>query len=133
MTADGTDLAGRIVRSGPTGTPCRCTAPATGWVNADVYFDGHLDRQRPDASTDPADAWVLIYQRAFLQEMGVQWTDPNARRLGVEDYGDQYAAGRRRARRPDRRRPVALHGQWPDGHRRTPDGAPSPAPGRRSR
>jgi len=39
--------------------------------------------------TNPANAWVVIYQRAFLQEMGVKWADSNSDGWAAK-YGDKF-------------------------------------------
>jgi len=40
-------------------------------------FDGTWTDNDPTPTADGA-AWPLLYQRAFLQEMGVNWADPNS-------------------------------------------------------
>jgi hypothetical protein len=62
--------------------------PGTGWVRQTVYFDGVWTDNDPMLAA-PGDAWVLIYQRAYLQEMGVRWNDPNTSRWS-RLYGDKY-------------------------------------------
>jgi RTX calcium-binding nonapeptide repeat (4 copies)/Calpain family cysteine protease len=88
VTADGVNLAARITKVGTNQYSVPLYRPGTGWIRQTVYFDGQWSDNDPMVA-NPADAWVLIYQRAFLQEMGVQWTDPNARAWAAK-YGDEY-------------------------------------------
>ncbi|HEY1379943.1 MAG TPA: C2 family cysteine protease, partial [Gemmataceae bacterium] len=88
VTNDGVNLAARIQKVGTNQYSVPLYRPGTGWVKQTVYFDGTWTDNDPMVA-NPADAWVLIYQRAFLQEMGVQWTDPNANAWAAK-YGDEY-------------------------------------------
>jgi hypothetical protein len=62
--------------------------PGTGWINQVVYFDGTWTDNDPTPTADGA-AWPLLYQRAFLQEMGVNWADPNSANWATK-YGSQF-------------------------------------------
>ena len=53
-----------------------------------VYFDGVWTDNDPMVA-DAGSAWVLIYQRAYLQEMGVRWSDPNQSQW-ADRYGDKF-------------------------------------------
>lgn len=59
-----------------------------GWVNQVVFFDGTWTDNDPTPTADGA-GWPLLYQRAFLQEMGVNWTDPNAANWATK-YGSRF-------------------------------------------
>src|SRR5262249_41275175 len=51
-----------------------------------------INRQKRSGHIVVLMAWVLIYQRAYLQEMGVRWSDPNANEW-VKRYGGDYQRG----------------------------------------
>jgi hypothetical protein len=84
----GVDLAGRIQQVGENQYNVPLYRPGTGWVTQTVYFDGTWTDNDPSVA-NPGDAWVCIYQRAFLQEMGVRWTDPNQAQW-ANTYGDRF-------------------------------------------
>jgi hypothetical protein len=77
VTSDGTNLAARITKVGTNLYSVPLYRPGTGWVKQTVYFDGTWTDNDPKI-TSPNQAWVIIYQRAFLQEMGVNWNDPSS-------------------------------------------------------
>jgi hypothetical protein len=76
VTASGTNLAARIVQVAPNLYTVPLYRPGAGWIKQTVYFDGTWTDNDP-MIVNRNDAWVVIYQRAFLQEMGVNWSDPN--------------------------------------------------------
>lgn len=84
----GTDLSQRIVKTGDNQYAVPLYRPGAGWVYQTVYFDGVWTDNDPMLSR-AGDAWVLIYQRAFLQEMGVRWNDPD-QSAWASRYGDKY-------------------------------------------
>jgi Ca2+-binding RTX toxin-like protein len=84
----GVDLSARIVKTGENQYSVPLFRPGAGWVWQTVYFDGLWTDNDP-MLTNAGDAWVLIYQRAFLQEMGVRWNDPD-QSAWASRYGDQY-------------------------------------------
>ena len=84
----GVDLAGRITKVGTNQYSVPLFRPGTGWITQTVYFDGEWTDNDP-MLTGASDAWVLLYQRAFLQEMGVQWRDPD-QSAWTTRYGDRY-------------------------------------------
>jgi hypothetical protein len=88
LAADGVNLSGRIRQTGANQYAVPIYRPGTGWVTQTVYFDGSWTDNDPMVA-NPGDAWVLIYQRAFLQEMGVRWSDPNQAQW-ADKYGDRY-------------------------------------------
>jgi hypothetical protein len=88
VTADGTNLAARIQKVGTNLYSVPLFRPGTGWIKQTVSFDGTWTDNDPMAASRN-DAWVVIYQRAFLQEMGVQWTDPKAN-AWADKYGDKF-------------------------------------------
>ncbi len=88
VTSSGVDLAGRIRQTGQNQYAVSLYRPGTGWVTQTVYFDGQWTDNDPMLA-NPGDAWVLIYQRAYLQEMGVRWTDTNQSQW-ADRYGDKY-------------------------------------------
>ncbi len=88
VTADGTNLAARITKVGTNEYSVPLYKLGTGWVNQTVYFDGTWSDNDP-MMNNRADAWVVIYQRAFLQEMGVNWNDTNSNGWAAK-YGDSY-------------------------------------------
>ncbi|MFO0810167.1 MAG: hypothetical protein U0746_16220 [Gemmataceae bacterium] len=88
VTNKGIDLAGRIKQVGENQYNVPLYRPGTGWVTQSVYFDGQWSDNDPMLA-NPGDAWVLIYQRAYLQEMGVRWTDPNQDQW-ADKYGDKF-------------------------------------------
>src|SRR4029077_10865331 len=77
VTANGTNLAARIAKVGTNLYSVPLYRPGTGWIRQTVTFDGTWSDNDP-MITNPADAWVVIYQRAFLQEMKVNWNDTNS-------------------------------------------------------
>lgn len=88
VTADGTNLAARITKVGTNLYSVPLYRPGTGWITQRVTFDGTWTDNDPKI-TDPSEAWVIIYQRAYLQEMGVKWTDTNAGNW-AHKYGDKF-------------------------------------------
>jgi hypothetical protein len=88
VTADGTNLAARITKVGTNEYSVPLYRPGTGWIKQTVYFDGTWTDNDPMINSR-ADAWVVIYQRAFLQEMGVNWNDTNSNGWAAK-YGDKY-------------------------------------------
>jgi hypothetical protein len=88
VTADGTNLAARITKVGTNLYSVPLYRPGTGWITQIVTFDGTRTDNDP-MITNPADAWVVIYQRAFLQEMKVNWNDTNAGGWATK-YGDKF-------------------------------------------
>src|SRR5262249_53501443 len=86
--ADGTNLAARIQKVGANPDSVPLYRPGTGWIKQTVTFDGTWTDNDPMAA-DKNDAWVVIYQRAFLQEMGVNWNDANSNGWAAR-YGDDY-------------------------------------------
>ncbi len=88
VASSGVDLAGRIKQTGVNQYTVPLFRPGTGWVQQTVYFDGTWTDADPMVA-DPGDAWVLIYQRAYLQEMGVRWSDPNMDQW-ANRYGDKF-------------------------------------------
>jgi hypothetical protein len=88
VTADGTNLAARITKVGTNEYSVPLYRPGAGWVNQTVYFDGTWTDNDPMIN-NRADAWVVIYQRAFLQEMKVNWNDTNSNGWAAK-YGDNY-------------------------------------------
>jgi len=77
ISGSGIDLAGRIRQLSPNFYAVPVFRAGVGWVNQTVYFDGTWTDNDP-APTGDGNPWVLLYQRAFLQEKGVNWTDPDA-------------------------------------------------------
>jgi hypothetical protein len=88
VTNSGVDLAQRIQQVGTNQYSVPLYRPGTGWIRQTVYFDGIWSDNDPMLAA-PGDAWVLIYQRAYLQEMGVRWTDPKTDEWG-RLYGTKY-------------------------------------------
>jgi hypothetical protein len=88
VTNSGVDLAARIRQVGINQYSVPLYRPGTGWIRQTVYFDGTWTDNDPMLAA-PGEAWVLIYQRAYLQEMGVRWTDPNTAEW-TKRYGDDY-------------------------------------------
>jgi hypothetical protein len=88
VTADGTNLAARITKVGTNEYSVPLYRAGTGWIKQTVYFDGTWTDNDPMINTR-ADAWVVIYQRAFLQEMGVNWNDTNSNGWATK-YGSNY-------------------------------------------
>jgi hypothetical protein len=88
VAADGTNLAARIQKLGPNLYSVPLYRPGTGWIQQKVYFDGTWTDNDPAVVTHNS-AWVVIYQRAFLQEMGVNWNDTKS--LGwAAKYGSKF-------------------------------------------
>jgi Ca2+-binding RTX toxin-like protein len=85
---DGVNLAAQITKTGENQYSVPLFRPGTGWVTQTVYFDGTWTDNDPMIAS-PADIWVVIYQRAFLQEMGVRWNDPNQAQWAGK-YGDKF-------------------------------------------
>jgi hypothetical protein len=77
LTRTGADLSGNIRQVGTNTYSVPVFRPGRGWVNQVVYFDGTWTDNDPVPTAD-GKTWPLLYQRAFLQEMGVNWADPNA-------------------------------------------------------
>lgn len=88
VTNNGINLASRIQQVGTNLYSVSLFRPGTGWITQTVYFDGEWTDNDPMV-VNTSDAWVLIYQRAYLQEMGVQWSDPNAKAWAAR-YGEKY-------------------------------------------
>jgi Ca2+-binding RTX toxin-like protein len=88
VAADGTNLAARIQKVGANLYSVPLYRPGAGWVRQTVYFDGTWTDNDPMIA-NPADVWVVVYQRAFLQDMGVRWTDPNQAQWASK-YGDKF-------------------------------------------
>jgi hypothetical protein len=88
VASSGVDLAGRIQQVGANLYSVPLYRPGTGWVRQTVYFDGTWTDNDPMLA-NPDDVWVLIYQRAYLQEMGVNWRDPNQGQWAAR-YGDRF-------------------------------------------
>lgn len=88
VVKNGVNLTDRIRQTGENQYAVSLYRPGTGWVTQTVYFDGQWTDNDPMLA-NPGDAWVLIYQRAYLQEMGVRWTDPNQSQW-ADRYGDKY-------------------------------------------
>jgi hypothetical protein len=84
----GVNLAARVQQTGENQYAVRLFRPGTGWITQTVYFDGKWTDNDP-MLTSAGDAWALIYQRAFLQEMGVRWNDPDYANWATR-YGDRY-------------------------------------------
>lgn len=91
VTNSGVDLAQRIQQVGVNQYSVPLYRPGVGWVRQTVYFDGIWSDNDPMLAA-PGDAWVLIYQRAYLQEMGVRWTDTR-----TDDWGRLYGTKYQRA------------------------------------
>lgn len=77
ISNSGIDLSGRITQISDKYYRVPIYRQGTGWVNQVVYFDGSWTDNDP-APTADGNPWVLIYQRAFLQEKGVNWSDPDS-------------------------------------------------------
>jgi hypothetical protein len=88
VTADGTNLAARITKIAANLYSVPLYRSGTGWIKQTVSFDGGWSDNDP-MITNPANAWVVIYQRAFLQEMGVKWADSNSDGWAAK-YGDKF-------------------------------------------
>ena len=88
VTADGTNLAARITKVGTNEYSVPLYRPGTGWIKQTVYFDGTWTDNDPMIASRN-DAWVVIYQRAFLQEMGVNWSDTATGNWAAK-YGNNY-------------------------------------------
>lgn len=84
----GVDLAARVTKTGTNQYSVPLYRPGTGWVTQTVYYDGQWTDNDPMV-TSASDAWVLIYQRAYLQEMGVRWSDPD-QSAWASKYGDRF-------------------------------------------
>jgi hypothetical protein len=84
VAADGTNLAARITKVGTNEYAVPLYRPGTGWITQRVYFDGTWTDNDP-MMVSRNDAWVVIYQRAFLQEMGVNWNDSHS-----DDWAAKY-------------------------------------------
>lgn len=91
VTNSGVDLAQRIQQVGTNQFSVPLYRPGTGWIRQTVYFDGIWSDNDPMLAA-PGDAWVLIYQRAYLQEMGVRWTNTN-----TDDWAKLYGTKYQRA------------------------------------
>jgi len=77
LTRTGVDLTNNIRQVGTNTYAVPVFRPGRGWVNQVVFFDGTWTDNDPIPTAD-GKTWPLLYQRAFLQEMGVNWSDPNA-------------------------------------------------------
>ncbi len=88
VSETGVDLAGRIRPLGGGRYAVPIYREGTGWVTPTVVFDGTYTDADP-RPTAHGDTWVLLYQRAYLQEMGVRWDDPNVDGW-VAKYGDGF-------------------------------------------
>lgn len=84
----GVNLAARVQQTGENQYTVPLFRPGVGWITQTVYFDGKWTDNDP-MLTSAGDAWALIYQRAFLQEMGVRWNDPDYANWATR-YGDRY-------------------------------------------
>lgn len=84
----GVDLASRVRQTGENQYSVPLFRPGTGWITQTVYFDGQWTDNDP-MLTSAGDAWALIYQRAFLQEMGVRWNDTDYANW-ANRYGDRF-------------------------------------------
>jgi hypothetical protein len=88
VAANGTNLAARIQRVGTNEYSVPLYRPGTGWIKQTVYFDGTWTDNDPMIA-NPNDTWVAIYQRAYLQEMGVNWSDTSSANWAAK-YGSKY-------------------------------------------
>lgn len=88
VSASGVDLAGRIRALGGGRYAVPIYRDGTGWVTQTVTFDGTFTDADP-RPTAHGDTWVLLYQRAYLQEMGVRWNDPDVAGWAAK-YGDGF-------------------------------------------
>lgn len=88
ISASGVDLAGRIRQVSTNYFAVPIFRVGQGWINQSVYFDGTWTDNDP-APTADGNPWVLLYQRAFLQEMGVNWADPNSVQWATK-YGGRF-------------------------------------------
>jgi hypothetical protein len=88
VTASGTNLASRIQKVGTNDYSVPLFRQGVGWIKQTVHFDGTWTDNDPMIA-NPNDAWVVIYQRAFLQEMKVNWNDTNSNGWASK-YGDKY-------------------------------------------
>jgi len=88
VTDAGVNLAARITPLGNNLYAVPIYRLGTGWVTQTVYYDGNWTANDP-APKGPGDFWVLLYQRAYLQEMGVNWNDPDSAHWG-DKYGNAF-------------------------------------------
>ncbi len=88
ISGAGVDLSARVRQISANYYAVPIYRQGTGWINQVVYFDGTWTDNDPTPTADGA-AWPLLYQRAFLQEMGVNWTDSNASSW-VTKYGGRF-------------------------------------------
>jgi hypothetical protein len=88
VTNSGVNLAARITALGTNLYSVPLYRPGTGWIAQTVYYDGTWTANDP-APHGAGDFWVLLYQRAFLQEMGVNWNDPDSAHWG-DKYGNSF-------------------------------------------
>lgn len=88
VEASGVNLASRIAPRGNNQYAVPLYRPGTGWITQTVYYDGTWTANDP-APHGAGDFWVLLYQRAFLQEMGVNWADPDSAHWG-DKYGNTF-------------------------------------------
>lgn len=84
----GVDLSGRIQQISEKYYRVPIYRPGTGWVNQVVFFDGSWT-DNDAAPTQDGNPWVLLYQRAFLQEKRVNWQDPNSANWATK-YGGAF-------------------------------------------
>jgi hypothetical protein len=74
LSAAGEDLISQISYRGQHRFALPLHRRGTGWVTQSVYFDGSWTDHDPMPATD-GEAWVILYQRAYLQEMRAQGAD----------------------------------------------------------
>src|SRR5207244_7004719 len=70
VTDSGVNLAARITPLGNNLYSVPLYRPGTGWITQTVFYNGTWTANDP-VPAGAGDFWVLLYQRAFLQEMGV--------------------------------------------------------------
>jgi hypothetical protein len=88
VTATGVNLASRITPLGNNLWSVPLYRPGTGWITQKVFFDGTWTANDV-APRGNGDFWVTLYNRAYLQEMGVWWTDPDSAHWG-DKYGNAF-------------------------------------------
>jgi RTX calcium-binding nonapeptide repeat (4 copies)/Calpain family cysteine protease len=88
VTNSGVDLSAKVRQISANYYSVPIYRPGTGWVNQVVFFDGTWTDNDPTPTADGA-AWPLLYQRAFLQEMGVNWADPDSANWATK-YGNRF-------------------------------------------
>jgi hypothetical protein len=87
VTQSGVDLSAKISRIGTNQYSVPLYRPGTGWIKQTVFFDGTWTDNDP-APTSNGGAWALLYQRAYLQEKGVNWRDADANSWARKYGGD---------------------------------------------